>query len=408
MLTGELVRPRLKRRGSALSVDMLAVADRHWQRTARDLIWLFETHISKTRAAWHASLEAYEGDRVDYIVIRGLAKVLEDSADFSMTETPYTPADVRARLFARGPAFTTSDLFNPKTRGDILTEMAHELHTTSIELEQALFADRLAEYTLTDVGCGWTPESLLGRYNLELARGVLYWASEMRVEIHDKYKDFWRYLKLFKLMFEASPLPDGGGYAVRLDGPISPFISSTIRYGRQFAAFLPALFLGTRWRMTADIRGSYSEEPMLYSLDSTLPLQSHFKGSSLFDSKLEEDFAAQFEEKFGDKGRGQWILNREDEVLLLGDTVMIPDFSVTNREDGRRALVELMGYWHPDYLRRKIAKVRAAGLHNLVLLVRESANLTPDKLADIPGEVVYFPNKPVLKEVMAAVEVCAM
>jgi predicted nuclease of restriction endonuclease-like RecB superfamily len=332
--------------------------------------------------------------------------VLSDAASFAPVETVVAPADVRERLFGYGPAFAAPDLFRPQTRAVILEQVAQELDTSPDALERALFADRPAEYVLREVGQEWTAEALLTRYNLELARGVLYWASEMRVEIHDHYKDFWRYVKLFKLMFEAK-IREGGGYVVRLDGPISPFVSSTLRYGRQFAAFLPALFLGEQWRMVADIRRAGNEAPLGYRLDCHSSLTSHFKQSGLFDSRLEADFAAEFEAKFGGK-RGQWQLQREDEVLLLGNTVFIPDFSVTHKRDGRRALIELVGFWHPDYLRRKVEKVHAANLRNLVLLVFEGVNLSPDKLSDVPGEVLYFPNKPVLKDVMAAIEACAL
>lgn len=107
--------------------------------------------------------------------------------------------------------------------------------------------------------------------------------------------------------------------------------------------------------------------------------------------------------KLGD-ARGKWLLTREDEVLLLGDSVMIPDFAFTHKEDGRRALVEIVGFWHPEYLRRKLAKVRAAGRDDLILLVYEGVNLTDDKLQDVPGEVLYFASRPVIKQVIAAVE----
>jgi predicted nuclease of restriction endonuclease-like RecB superfamily len=405
MLTSDLVRPRIKRRGSSIQIDLLNVSEKHWQKTAVELIRLFAKHRNKPYSEWAAALESYQGERVDYIVIRGLAKVLEDAATFRSIETPLIPSEVRERLFAHGPAYSEPDLFNPQTRADVLAAVAGDLKVSVEDIERALFADRPVEYLLCDVGPRWAPEALLTRYNLELARGVLYDASEMRVKIYDHYKDFWRYVKLFKLMFGAAPLPDEG-YAVKLDGPISPFVTATRRYGRQFAAFLPALFLCERWQMAADIRSSHSEEPAIYALDHTSPLQSHFKRSGLFDSKLEEDFALEFEAKFGNK-RGQWLLDREDQVLVVGSTVFIPDFSVTHKKDGRRALIELVGFWHPDYLRRKLAKVRAAGLRNLVLLVRESVNLTPEKLADTPGQVLYFPNRPVLKDVMAAIEACA-
>ena len=135
-------------------------------------------------------------------------------------------------------------------------------------------------------------------------------------------------------------------------------------------------------------------------------MQSHFKQSGPFDSRLEADFAREFEEKFGSQ-RGQWLLTREDEVLNLGDTVMIPDFAMTHKRTGQRILIELVGFWHPDYLRRKVEKVRAAQCRNLLLLVYEGVNLAAEALQDVPGEVLYFKQKPVVKEVMGVVEMMA-
>ncbi len=400
MLTGDLVRPRLRIRGSSLSVEMLP-ANELYRRTAKDLITLFRRHPSKPLHVWADTLDDFQGIRTDYIVIRGLAKVLTDAATFTPIETSLAPSVLRERVFARGPVFASTDLFHRQTRQDVMGIVADEISIAPEQIETTLYADRPAEYLLTDVGPEWTPESLIARYNLELARGVLYWSSEMRIDIHDNFKDFWRYLKLFKLMFWARPIPDG--YAVTLDGPISPFVKSTTRYGRQFAAFLPALLLCEKWQMTADVSLPQSLGKLLYHLNHTTPLKSHFKPSGEFDSVLEADFARAFEAKFGSE-RGQWALSREDEVLLLGDTVMIPDFAVTNKRDGRRALIEIVGFWHPEYLRRKVEKVRAAKRRDLILLVYEGVNLTEDRLKDVPGEVLYFPNKPVLKDVMKAVE----
>jgi predicted nuclease of restriction endonuclease-like RecB superfamily len=232
----------------------------------------------------------------------------------------------------------------------------------------------------------------------------------MQVHIYSGFKDFWKYIKFFKLMFWATPLEKG--YCVTLDGPISPFVKATTRYGRQLAAFLPALFLCDRWQMRASVRPPQSDQALVYQLNHTTGLVTHFKRSGEFDSRLEADFAADFQAKFGknksDNQRGEWLLTREDEVILLGDTVMIPDFALTNQQDGRRALVELVGYWHPDYLARKVAKVRAANRRDLILLVYEGVNLSKEKLKDTPSEVLYFANKPVIKEVMEAVERVAM
>jgi uncharacterized protein len=401
MLTGDLVRARLEGWGNRLQIDFLDGGDGHWLRTAGELIALLKSQVGHSQAEWTAAVSAYEGNRTDYMVIRGLAKVLADEATFSATATPAPPAEVRARLFAQGPVFTTEDLLHPRTRDLVLRETAVEYQVSSRQIEATLYADRPAAYILTDAGPMWTADSLLARYNLELARAALYWCDGMTVQIYDNFKDFWRYLKLFKLMFWATPIK--GGYSVELDGPISPFVKATTRYGRQLAAFLPALLLGEQWSLTASVRLPPERRPLRYQLDHTSALASHFRRSGEFDSRLEADFAAEFHAKFGDE-RGAWQLTREDEVLLLGDTVMIPDFALTHKKDGRRALVELVGFWHPNYLARKVAKVRAANRRDLILLVYEGVNLAPEALADAPSEVLPFAHKPVIKEVMAAVE----
>jgi hypothetical protein len=238
----------------------------------------------------------------------------------------------------------------------------------------------------------------------------------MRLVVGDGYKDVFKYIKLFKLMYSIQPVIGQAGnlpynsYHITLYGPISPFVKSTIRYGLQFAKFMPALLLCQNWRMEADIQlpGSPSRQPHRYRLDDQTDLRTHFKASGLFDSQLEADFAAEFEEKYGGAER-KWELAREDELIVLGDTVMIPDFSFTHRKDGRRALLEIVGFWQPDYLRRKLAKVREAKRSDLILLVYESANVAEGTFEAVSaGEVLTFSRKPVLKEVLTAVERCAV
>ncbi len=404
MLTADLVKPRIRQRGSEISIAMLDEHDPYWLQTATDLIALLQNSVGQSQATWERALEAYEGERIDYFTVRGLAKVLTDAATFTPVATPLPALQLRERLFTHGPVFDAPSLFQPQTRTDVMQRVANELNISLEHVETTLFADRPAAYVLSDVGPTWTGEDLLARYNLELARGVLYWASLVQIEVHSGYKDLWKYLKFFKLMFWVQSQEDG--YVIDLDGPISPFVNATTRYGRQFAAFLPALLLCEQWHMVASVRHPQTQKLGAYRLDHTSSLRSHFRQSGPFDSRLEADFVQEFEEKFGSK-RGKWTLTREDEVLVLGDTVMIPDFAVTHKDTGNRILIELVGFWHPDYLRRKVAKVRAAQCHHLLLLVYEGVNLSTEALQDVPSEVLYFKNKPVLKDVMQIVEAMA-
>jgi len=285
------------------------------------------------------ALRAYEGDSLDYRIIRGLANVLMGRCIFGH-DPPVNPVDLRAALFNQGPVTVKSDLLTVTTRPQVVAETAAKFGLSTEQVEHALFADLIEERILLGTVEIPTPVDLIARYNLEVARGLLYWAREVDIIARDGYKDLFKYIKLFKLMHTVYPIPQQG-YNVVLHGPISPFVKSTIRYGLQFAKFLPALLLCKTWRMDAEVQPPERGQ-LHYTLDDSTPLRSHFKPSNLFDSGLEADFAAEFEAKYGGAKR-KWELAREDELIVVGDTVMIPDFSLTHCKDGRRALVEIIG-----------------------------------------------------------------
>jgi hypothetical protein len=83
-----------------------------------------------------------------------------------------------------------------------------------------------------------------------------------------------------------------------------------------------------------------------FVLDDTHNLVSHYKDQTLYDSLLEETFANRFE-----KAKTDWEMERETVLVNLKNTVFIPDF-IFRHPDGRTALLEIVGFWHPDYLIR--------------------------------------------------------
>jgi uncharacterized protein len=52
-----------------------------------------------------------------------------------------------------------------------------------------------------------------------------------------------------------------------------------------------------------------------------------------------------------------------------------------------------VGFWHPHYLKRKLEKVRRAGLPNLILAVSERLQVEEGALEGLPGPVVFFKGK---------------
>ncbi len=405
MLKSELILPRLKKRGNEVEPLWLET-DYHYLQIAAELIQIVKAHVGLSRGELEATLRQYEGDSLDYRIIRGLAQVLLNRGIFS-SDTQIDPVALRTALFDKGPVTQKPDLLSITTREQALAEVAAQFGVATETIEQTLFADLIEERILLGNSEIWTPLDLIARYNLEIARGLLYWAHEVDILIRDNYKEIFKYIKLFKLMYTVYPLPQQG-YNIVLHGPISPFVKSTIRYGLQFAKFLPALLLGQHWRMDAQVQPPDSSYPLHYTLNSTTPLRSHFKTPNLFDSQLEVDFATEFEAKYGGNKR-QWLLAREDEIIIVGDTVMIPDFSLTHHQTGRRALIEIIGFWHPHYLQRKLQKIQQSARRDLILLVYESANVAQGVFEQISaGEVLTFAKKPILKEVLAAVERCAI
>jgi predicted nuclease of restriction endonuclease-like RecB superfamily len=349
LLKSELIRPRLVIRDGQVRPRRLP-ADYRYLTIAGELAELFLRQVGRSRGTLAEALRDYEGDSLDYPVIRGLAAVLEGRCTFASPESILTkeggdalavsPSDLRAELFRQGPVTEVPDLFSPTTRERVLAETADRFGLTVEGVETAFFADLAEEQILVDPGEPLAPGDLIARYNLEVARGVLYWAREVRLVVGDGYKDLFKFVKLFRLMYSIAPLQPppnqgggknelpsppsrggigggAGGYHITLHGPISPFVKSTIRYGLQFAKFLPALLLCESWEMEADVQppGVPGREPLLYTLDDGTDLRTHFKSSGPYDSQLEADFAAEFEAKYGGDARRGWELARDRRLL---------------------------------------------------------------------------------------------
>ena len=91
----------------------------------------------------------------------------------------------------------------------------------------------------------------------------------------------------------------------------------------------------------------------------------------------------------------------------MGNELFLPDFTLRH-DDGREALVELVGFWTPEYLAEKTRKIAAARLGNLILVVYRG--LAVGKAAAeleslVEGErVVWFPAQPRATEVVKAAE----
>ena len=85
---------------------------------------------------------------------------------------------------------------------------------------------------------------------------------------------------------------------------------------------------------------------------------------------------------------------------------MIPDFRLVH-PDGREFLLEIIGYWRPKYLQKKLYQVRNGNTNNLIIAVSQRLNLEKAgvKFNDLPNKLIWFKNKLNAKAVLEILDV---
>jgi predicted nuclease of restriction endonuclease-like RecB superfamily len=374
---------------------------------AADLIALFCAAQGRSRGALEAELQVLEGDHTDYRVKRGLAHLL--ATDFSTFEVdcPVDLPTLRQRVFARSSLSVPSAQHATATLTAVADELSRELARDigPAQVRAWLYADLPEAYVLTSFEAP-TPQGLLERYNLAQAQGVLYRASQVVLTAHrndpGEYKLLFRYLKFFGLMAYIEGDADHG-FTLTIDGPASLFTPSP-RYGLALAKLLPALLHVTRWHLTAVLvprLGAPSpSQGSRFTLEAGCGLVSHYPPGQPYDSILEQALAERWAQT-----PTAWRLEREVDLIPLPGSVMVPDFRLVH-PDGRSVLLEIVGYWRPEYLRKKFAQVRRAGRDDLLLAVSERLNLERAGIRrdDLPAQVVWFKDRLLPKAVLAVLE----
>jgi uncharacterized protein len=376
--------------------------------TAEHLIRLFQQSQGTTQKELDRLLQELEGETTDYRIKRGLAHLLK-SETFSTFEiiSPLDPQLLRQRVFTLSAQAPPLPEAAATTLTTLATQLSEELEHEVLpdQIRAGLYADLSENRILTQFNPP-TPEALLHRYNVSQVQGVFYKASQIRINAHrndpGEYKLLFRYLKLFGLMAYIEGDADHG-FAIAIDGPTSLFKAST-RYGLDIAKMIPALLHVTKWSLSADlqIKDPYTKEQKTkrFSLDSGCGLVSHYPPGKPYDSMLESAFVERW-----NASKTEWVLEREVDLIPIPGSVMIPDFRLVH-PDGRSVLLEIVGYWRPEYLRKKFSQVRQSGCENLILAISERLNLEKAgvKVGDTPAKIIWFKDKLLPKAVLAALE----
>ncbi len=381
--------------------------DYHHLAVAQQIIECFQSCLNAPQVELNQRLQEQEGTSPDYRFKRGLAHLLKSHFSTFEIVSPLEPIKLRERVFGLGSEGVPSPSNTKRIVEKLAAQLSQELKREVLETEikTGLYADLHENRQLTQFDTP-TPEALLHRYNLSQVQGIFYRASEIKINAHrndpGEYKLLFRYLKLFQLMTYIEGDADHG-FTLTIDGPTSLFKPST-RYGLALAKMIPALLHVTKWSLQAILqrRDPYTKvvKTGRFTLNSECGLVSHYSPGKPYDSLLEQSFAQRWQSL-----KTEWQLEREVDLIPIPGSVMIPDFRLVHPE-GRVFLLEIVGYWRPEYLRKKFYQVRRSNCDNLVLGISERLNLEKAgiQLDNVPARVVWFKEKLSPKAVLAAIE----
>lgn len=269
------------------------------------------------------------------------------------------------RAASRHPLVNYADRWFENQEDEAKRQIAAELGEEWSSIEHRLFGDLPEAHRLEKFDDFVSPEALLSRYNVAQTQVALFDAQRMTVHATEDFKSILRYAKLARLMHTVHR--DGTGrYRIDFDGP-SSLLHNTQRYGIAMARFLPGLLSCGGWRMWALLKPARWLGHVTLSLEANSGLSSPVPETNQFDSHVEAAFAR----KWGDEPRDGWTLERETEVLHAGQKVFVPDF-VFRHHDGRQVLMEVVGFWTPEYLKSKLETLEAFGKHPILLAVAQS------------------------------------
>ena len=335
---------------------------------AASLLGTFQGHVGERRARLREALDGAEREADSFKLVRGLAALLEREATFE-TRAEVSPRRTRRVVFESAESVGVA---SERERTDALATAADRLGVDAAVVERSLYADRDENQILAAFEPRWTPESLLAQYDLSLAQTALFDATEVRVRSSEP-ADLVSAVKRLGLMYEVRRTDEGRELVVT--GPDSLF-RATRRYGSSFARLLRSVAKTDDWRLSATIDDRGRERTMTLTDDDVSVPGVEPVAEPTYDSAVEAAFAAAFEGLDTD-----WELVREPEPLETGNRVMIPDFAFdyapagTEAEavaDRFRVYFEIMGFWTPEYVEKKLSQLEHVEDVALLVAVDES------------------------------------
>lgn len=357
-------------------------------RLAELLIKTYKENIGGKKGELVEKLSEIEGSPYSYKLIRGLSSLLLRRCKFETKHgLALDPREARRLVFERANPPPTSDT----ERDRIIQEVASSLSIDPDALEENLWADSETELIQTEFNPP-SPVALLKEYNLELTRTLLYRCNRLLLfGLSDWKRTLW-FIKKVGLMYSAEYTANGPTLTV--EGPFSVSKSSNA-YGELFIELFNDLLGLKAWTLNAEIPSTNRSTQFYFELSSAKMAQLGLaepvdRLRPSFDSEVEKRFFYAFNSL-----RSDWRIAREEEPLVAGDSIFLPDFTFERK--GVKVFLEIVGYWTKEYIERKFNKLNRVSGVNMIVVA--NTKLACSKISEVPGVIFYekdVPLKPIL------------
>lgn len=279
------------------------------------------------------------------------------------------------------------------------TALARAAGLLGISAEAALsglFADLPEERALSELSTPLSPAELALACNAAIVASLLARALRVRISARGQVRAVVRHVRLMGLLCHAAPGATKDEVVLEVSGPFALFRHTRI-YGRALSSLVPRLAWCNSYRLEAECvlgTGTTVGRLLLCTGDPVAAARE----LAPFDSKVEEQFARAFLKLAPD-----WEVIREPQAIAVGDALVFPDFELRHRATGERWLLEIVGYWTAEYVRRKLSALRAAGIARLIVCVDENRQCAQEQL-ELDAQVIRYRKRVDPRAVLAIVE----
>ncbi len=374
------------RRGDKILPRLIRTNDAEYLSDAESLIEIFEDFHNKTRGELEKELDEYVGTGTNYQILRGLIKLLTDRCEFK-THAPAEPSEIRQKVFLEARKFQPV-LPDSENKREVLKIAAEKFGTDANSIFDNLYADLSAQQKLTSFE-KIAPEDLLNVYNLAQAQAILYKCVEMKIRVAPSdagnYRAIFGWIKHFGLIHSV-----GGnskdGYEIILTGAASLFHRSQ-KYGIQMSVFLPALLLCKNWKFRAEIANKQGAN-LFYELTS----EQDELVSNRFDEPEYKNPDIEKLQKNWEKFSSEWSLKENKKVVDLGKTAFIPELVLIS-ENGEKVYLDILGFWTPKSLQKKLAEFEAAKFTKFIIAASNELRGSREEVSWKNANVTFYKTK---------------